>query len=134
MKYRGVKPKITSSEQIDKLAEEYFNECSELEKYPTVSGLAFVLGMDRKTLLRYENAIDTGELVHLDYDVKVAIRNSIKRYKAYIEGCYEDRLLNDARSPIGTLFTLKNNYGWQDKQEIVQTNKTISIDVEDDDE
>ena len=130
-KYRGVKPKITSAKDIDKIAERYFNECIEEGKYPTVSGLAFELGMERKTLLRYENAIDTGELVNLDDSVKLEIRNAIKRHKAYIEGQYEDRLLNDARSPIGTLFTLKNNYGWVDKQEIQQTNKTIEVKLED---
>ena len=84
-----------------------------------------------KTLLRYENAIDTGELVNLDDSVKLEIRNSIKRHKAYIEGQYEDRLLNDARSPIGTLFTLKNNYGWVDKQEIVNTESKIEVKLED---
>ena len=130
-KYRGVKPKITSAKDIDKIAEQYFNECIENDKYPTVSGFAFELGLDRKTLLRYENAIDSGELVNLDNSVKLEISNSIKRHKAYIEGQYEDRLLNDARSPIGTLFTLKNNYGWGDKQEVEQTNKTIRIDIDD---
>ena len=84
-----------------------------------------------KTLLRYENAIDTGELVHLDDSVKLEIRNSLKRHKAYIEGQYEDKLLNDARSPIGTLFTLKNNYGWVDKQEVVNTNNNIEVKLED---
>ena len=130
-KYRGVKPKITSAKDIDKIAERYFNECIEEGKYPTVSGLAFELGMERKTLLRYENAIDTGELVNLDDSVKLEIRNAIKRHKAYIEGQYEDRLLNDARSPIGTLFTLKNNYGWVDKQEIVNTESKIEVKLED---
>ena len=130
-KYKGVRPKITCAEDIDKIAEEYFNECIEDNKYPTVSGFAFELGLDRKTLLRYENAIDTGELVNLDDSVKLEIRNSIKRHKAYIEGKYEDRLLNDARSPIGTLFTLKNNYGWVDKQEIVNTENKIEVKLED---
>ena len=130
-KYRGVKPKITSAKDIDEIAERYFNECIEEGKYPTVSGLAFELGMERKTLLRYENAIDTGELVNLDDSVKLEIRNAIKRHKAYIEGQYEDKLLNDARSPIGTLFTLKNNYGWVDKQEIVNTESKIEVKLED---
>ena len=130
-KYSGVKPKITSAKDIDRIAEQYFNECIEQGKYPTVSGLAFELGLERKTLLRYENAIDTGELVNLDDSVKLEIRNSIKRHKAYIEGQYEDKLLNDARSPIGTLFTLKNNYGWVDKQEVVNTNNNIEVKLED---
>ncbi|WP_455796199.1 terminase small subunit [Clostridium butyricum] len=129
-KINGALPKITSAEQVDKVAEEYFKECIENEKYPTVSMFAYRLGLDRKTLLKYEHCIETGELVHLDIDVKKKIVNSIKRAKAYIEGCYEDRLLNDGRSPIGTIFTLKNNYGWVDKQEIEQTNKTITVDIE----
>ena len=131
MKYKGRPPKYDNPEDMQKIIVEYFNECEAEGKKPTVSGLAFELGLERKTLLRYENAIDTGELVNLDDSVKLEIRNSIKRHKAYIEGKYEDRLLNDARSPIGTLFTLKNNYGWVDKQEIVNTENKIEVKLED---
>ena len=77
--------------------------------------------------------VDKQEVVNTEnkIEVKLEIRNSIKRHKAYIEGQYEDRLLNDARSPIGTLFTLKNNYGWVDKQEVVNTNNNIEVKLED---
>ena len=125
------KPKITCAEDVDRIAEEYFEECKRENKYPVVSMLAYRLGIDRHTLLKYERSIDEGTLVTLDDSVKASIVTSIKKHKAYIEGQYEDRLLNDARSPIGTLFTLKNNYGWVDKQEIVNTESKIEVKLED---
>ena len=123
-------PKLTCAEDIDKVAIEYFNRCIEEDKYPTVTGFCFELGIDRHTFLKYENCLETGAYKCLEENVKKDMVTSIKRWKAYIESQYEDRLLNDGRSPVGALFLLKNNYGYVDKQEIEQTNKTITVDIE----
>ena len=78
-----------------------------------------------------QHGITKDYLKQLDDSVKQGFRNTIKEAKQYIEGCYEDKLINSPNSPIGTIFTLKNNYNWKDKQEIEQTNKTISVELED---
>lgn len=130
MKYTGRPPKYETPEQMQEIIQEYFNECLEEEKYPTVSMMAFRLGMTRQDLLRYEDCLETGELKQLSEDVKRGFRDTIKRAKQYIEGGYEDKLVNGKTTPIGTIFVLKNNYNWVDKQEIEQTNKTITIDLE----
>ncbi|MGR6764465.1 terminase small subunit [Paenibacillus sp. T2-29] len=71
----------------------------------TISGLAVFLETDRKTLLNYE---DREEFFH-----------TIKKAKARIENYTEEQLYNaSAKNMTGIIFNLKNNYGWQDKQEI----------------
>ena len=131
MKYRGRPAKYERPEDIQKLIVEYFNECDKEGKKPTVTGLGYVLGLDRKTLLRYEDSIETGELKQYDESVRREFSNTIKDAKRFIESCLEDKLINGTTTPIGLIFALKNNYGWVDKQEIQQTNKTIEVKLED---
>ena len=130
MKYKGRPAKYESPEEMQKIITRYFNDCYEEGLKPTVSGLAYVLGMERKTLITYENAIETGALKNFDDSVKIGFRNTIKDAKRFIESCLEEKLVNGNTTPIGTIFALKNNYGWVDKQEVEQTSRTITIDVE----
>ena len=69
---------------------------------PTMSGLAYSLGIDRKTLHTYAH---NDEFLH-----------SIKRAKSRVETALEQRLYSG--NPAGVIFNLKNNYSWTDKQEI----------------
>ena len=132
MKYRGRPAKYENPEEMQKLIVEYFNECEKEGKKPTVSGLGYVLGMSRKQLLEYENCIDNENLfARFDDSVKLGFHNTIKDAKRFIESCLEDKLINGSTTPIGLIFALKNNYGWVDKQEVVQTNKEIKVELED---
>ena len=132
MKYRGRPAKYENPEEMQKLIVEYFNECEKEGKKPTVSGLGYVLGMSRKQLLEYENCIDNENLfARFDDSVKLGFRNTIRSAKRFIESCLEDKLINGSTTPIGLIFALKNNYGWVDKQEVVQTNKEIKVELED---
>lgn len=127
----GRPPKYTNPEEMQKIIMEYFEECKAEDKYPTVSMMAFRLGMSRQDLLNYENCYELDRLKQLDDTLRDAFVDTIKAAKQYIEGCYEDKLINSPNSPIGTIFTLKNNYKWVDKTEQVVENKTISIELED---
>lgn len=132
IKYRGPAPKYTTGEQVEKEIQGYFEECAMTDSYPTVSGLAYWLGISRNTLIKYKEAVERGEaLKHLDDTAKRDIVNSVKRAYEYIQNGYEDKLINGKTSPIGTIFALKNNFKWVDKQEIEQTNKTVSVELED---
>ena len=131
MKYRGRPAKYENPEDMQKLIVEYFNECDKEGKKPTVTGLGYVLGLDRKTLLRYEDSIETGELKQYDESVRREFSNTIKDAKRFIESCLEDKLINGTTTPIGLIFALKNNYGWVDKQEIVNTENKIEVKLED---
>lgn len=130
-KYIGRPRKYETPEDMQKIIDEYFNECRENGKYPTVSMLAYRLNMGRQDLINYENCIDLDTLKNCSDEMRKRFMDTVKKAKQYIEGGYEDRLINDGRTPIGTIFTLKNNYNWVDKTEVEQTNKTIEISLED---
>ena len=135
MKYTGRPPKYDNPEDMQKIIVKYFNECEAEGKKPTVSGLGYVLGLSRRQILEYENCIDNDNLfARFDDSVKLGFHNAIKDAKRFIENCLEDKLINGTTTPIGLIFALKNNYGWVDKQEVEQTNKTIRIDIDDDEE
>ena len=131
MKYRGRPAKYNSPEEMQVIIDKYFNECEETGEVPCVTGLAYVLGLERKTLLTYENMLNNDRFNRFDDDVKREFVNTIKRAKDYIQYGYENRMLSGKTNTIASIFTLKNNYGWVDKQEIEQTNKTIEVNLED---
>lgn len=72
---------------------------------PTVSGLAYHLDVDRKTITNYEKKCEFFPI--------------IKRAKTRIEMALERRLF--MAQPTGVIFNLKNNFGWNDAQQIEQT-------------
>lgn len=76
---------------------------------PTMSGLAFALGVDRKTITNYS---------HRD-----GFSPHIKKARVRVEEALEQRLY--AGSPAGVIFNLKNNFGWRDKQEIEHSEKVV---------
>ena len=69
-------------------------------------------------------------LKSVDDDMKTKYRDTIKRAQARIESGYEQALFNK-NSAVGAIFTLKNNYNWVDKQEIVQENRDIKVELTD---
>lgn len=126
--------KFQDAKKLQKIIDKWFEDCKENHIIPSVTGLAVALDTNRQTLLDYQNFCDnTDRLVSLDESVKRQISDTIKRAKNRIEASYEQLLLT-ARNPRGAEFALKNNYKWIDKQEIEQTNKTITVDIIDDEE
>lgn len=129
-KKKGGRPlKFKTPEELEKRIEEYFKYAKDNMEVPTVSGLAWYLGTNRQCLLRYQEE-DNDLLKSVPDDVKCMFRDTVKQAKARIEAGYEQALFNK-NSAVGAIFTLKNNYGWVDKQEVEQTNKTIEVTLED---
>lgn len=120
--------KFQTAEELDKKIEEYYQWAKENDQKITVTGLAWFLDMDRVTLLRYERWEELGYLKGMDEEEKRKISRSVKKAKQYIESQYE-QLLYQKGSNTGAIFTLKNNYGWVDKQEIVNTDKKSTEDM-----
>lgn len=114
----GRPPLYTSEEELTPLIEEYFTFCDNRiqqvyskkrdevidiinpEPY-TMSGLAYYLGMDRDTLLRYSKQEE--------------FYGTIKRAKDKVHHDVERRLMDGAG--VGAIFSLKNNFEWRDKTE-----------------
>ena len=80
------------------------------DRMPTVSGLAYTLGMSTEAFRNYE--------------AKEEFLATVKEAKQRIEIALEQNLYGSAVT--GTIFNLKNNFGWKDKQE---TEITGSLEV-----
>ena len=105
-----------SVEEVEKKINAYFNYCEEQEKPYTMSGLAYYLGIDRKTLLNYSK---NEEYFH-------TIKKARDKVQMQLEECLY-RLGNNS----GVIFNLKNNFDWKDKiehssSEVENINKNIS--------
>lgn len=108
--------KFNDPKQLKEDIENFFNECKEENRVPTITGLAVYLDTTRLTLLDYENQI----IKTLDNNIKEEIANTIKKAKQRVQAEYEQALFDRGKT-TGAIFTLKNNFNWADKQEIVQT-------------
>ena len=122
--------KLKSPEELDRQIEAYYAWCRENEKHITVSGLAWWLEVDRSTLLRYEKCEEWNWLQQISKEERDHYRTTIKRAKQRIQSEYEQLLFNKG-SNTGAIFTLKNNYSWVDKQEVVTTDKKAIEDISD---
>lgn len=72
----------------------------------TITGLAIFLGTSRETINEYSE--------------KEGFVDSIKAAKDKCES-YAEKMLYMANNVTGTIFNLKNNYGWKDKSEVDNT-------------
>ena len=99
------RPKLyTSVEDMQKIIDEYFIICDEKEKPYTMSGLAYALDMDRKSLLNYSK--------------DEQFFPTIKKAREKVEQQLEENALMGKANATFTIFNLKNNYGWKDKTEV----------------
>jgi hypothetical protein len=88
-----------------------------------ITGLALALDTSRETLLDYEKGkYDSGEDIE---GYKAEFSDTIKAAKVKIENYNE--LMLYSPSPTGTIFNLKNNFGWKDKTEQELSNPDGSL-------
>lgn len=94
----------------------------------SITGLALALDTSRKVLLEYEDGLHDLKPTDEDYDsLQADFSNTIKKAKAKIEHDVQSRL--DSNQVAGTIFNLKNNFGWIDRtiedgtQEVVVTTR-----------
>ena len=105
------RPKLYEDvEPMEKDIEKYFKEWDKKDKPYTVSGLAYALDMDRRSLLNYSK------------DEKFF--PTIKRAKQKIEQQLEEKGLMGTSNATFTIFNLKNNFDWKDKDENEEPNET----------
>ena len=109
-------------DDIENKINDYFNYCNENSKPFTMSGLALFLDCSRTTLYQYENELI--KFNNVSENDKQRIMNAVKRAKRMVEA-YQEEQLFIGKSPVGTIFSLKNNFNWKDTQEI-NSNTNIS--------
>ena len=112
-KNKGGRPlKFKSVKDLEEKIEKYF-ENNENRPF-TITSLAVWLDCDRKTLTNYEE--------------KDKFFPTIKKAKTRIEADIERGALLGQYNPTFSIFNMKNNFGWQDKQEI-DTTSTNRINI-----
>jgi len=102
MAKRGRPKKYTEIDVMQQKIDEYFKKCDENNKPYTMSGLALALDMDRRSLLNYSK--------------NDKFFPTIKKARNKVETYVEERLFYP--NATGVIFNLKNNFNWEDKQEL----------------
>lgn len=114
----GVQKRYTNADDLKREVVAYFDYCEEADKYLTMTGLAIALGFKtRQALVNYEK--EPG------YEFAYEI---IQYAKMKIEEDTEQRLHDPKNYNIGgAIFSLKNNWGWQDRHDIRMDQRRITI-------
>ena len=93
--------KFKTNKELKTAVGEYFEYCRENKKPETIAGLAYHLGVERKTIYNYEG--------------REEFLLTIKKARDRILAGLEEALFTEGKS--GQIFLAKN-YGYSDKQEI----------------
>lgn len=101
----GGNRKYKNAEEMKIVIDKYFDMCNATERPYTVAGLARYLGLTRKSLLEYQKNYGT--------DYAMVIEDAKTRIEEFVEAC-----LFKSGIATGVIFNLKNNFGWNDKQEV----------------
>lgn len=122
----GAPRKFNTVEELQILIEEYFNYIDEYNRNKpdnekprpyTVTGLCVYLDIVRDTLI--------------EYGKKSEFTDTIKKAKQRIESSVEEGSLNGKWNTIGSIFNLKNNFGWVDKIDIATNNQPEQLSPDD---
>ena len=134
MKNNSGRPRVFNDNDILRCkVESYFEHCdAQKEVYEdskgrltivrkpyTLSGLCLWLGICRDTFAEYANG------VYDDSSNKFSDTFSYARHK--VENYVEEGMLNNTLNTNGSIFNLKNNFGWKDKTEV--EHQVTNIDV-----
>lgn len=110
--------KYKNVEELQLLIDEYFLTYDQMHRPYTITGLALFLDMDRQSLLRYEKEYED--------EFCYTIKRAKERVQEFVECC----LFKKGIAP-GVIFNLKNNFGWEEKQNIDATVKDKVVIVDD---
>ena len=123
---------LKEPEQVANRLNEFFEIHARYDMKPTVAGMGMALGLDRRRLWE----IKTG-----NFGTQKALRelptltmDSIKKAYEYMEILWENYMQNGKINPVSGIFLGKNNFGYQDKQEMVltpNTNPEVDYNVDD---
>ena len=120
----GALPKIDlrDSDAVENRIQEFFAIQFENDLKPTVSGLGIALGLDRRRLWEIKTG-NYGTQKSLE-ELPTLTKDSIKKAYEMMENLWENYMQNGKINPVSGIFLGKNNFGYQDKQEMVLTPNT----------
>lgn len=123
---------LKDPEQVVSRLNEFFEIHARYDMKPTVAGMGMALGLDRRRLWE----IKTGNILSSNkklLELPTLTVDSIKKAYEYMELLWENYMQNGKINPVSGIFLGKNNFGYQDKQEMVltpNTNNEPEYDVE----
>lgn len=110
---------LRNSEEVQNRLNEFFQIHADNDMKPTVAGMGLALGVDRRRLWEIKNGVPKGGIT--PYELPTATLDAIKRAYEIIENLMENYMQNGKINPVSGIFLMKNNFGYQDKTEMVLT-------------
>ena len=104
----------------------YFLDCDAKDKPYTMAGLARTLGCSTHTIRAYEDPQRRAPDTH--WEVAPVYSEAIKSARQRVEQWTEERLFGKGH-PAGPIFSLKNNFGWKDVQEVQVQSRSVVLGV-----
>ena len=117
-------PKVDlhNPEAVAERLTEFFMLYAENDMKPTVAGMGMALGLDRRRLWEIKvGAQTTNRWIE---DLPIEVKDSIKKAYSLMENLWESYMNSGKINPVSGIFLGKNNFGYQDKQEMVLTPNT----------
>lgn len=108
------KPDMTNTEAIKNRTIDYFTICERNDMKPSVEGMALAFGVDRKTISRWVNGVDSS---HIPSEGRAYLKAAYTTLTAMMA----DYMQNGKINPVSGIFLMKNNMGYADQTEIVVT-------------
>lgn len=91
----------------------YHTFCIDNDIKPDMVGMALAIGVDRTTLWKWENGVESNK--------PQAVRNVIKKGREINELMMSQMMQNGRINPVVGIFLLKNSHGYKDQQDVVIT-------------
>ena len=115
---------LTDVEAVENRLNEFFMLYAQADLKPTVAGMALCLnGMSRQTLRAIAKDLPTGGAGYKTA-LPPEVADCIKKAYSLMEYLWENYMVNGKINPVTGIFLGKNNFGYQDKQEMVLTPNT----------
>ena len=108
------KPNMRSVEEVAERIRLYFSLCAENDMKPSIEGLALAFSVDRRTLWKWVNGIDSAMMPG-------EVREAIKKAYIVLNDLMAQYMQNGKINPVSGIFLMKNNMGYTDQTEIVVT-------------
>lgn len=107
---------LSDEKAVKQRMDDFWKLCIDFDTKPQVSGMADVLGLDRRRLWEI-----THDVPHRNLECSSATRDLIKKEYRKLEVLWEYYILNGKVNPVSAIFLGKNNFDYADRQEITLT-------------
>ena len=106
------KPDMTDNNAVEDRVNQYFSLCMENDVKPSVEGMALAFGVERKTVWRWVNGLESKSIPE-------EVRNTIKKAYGLLNTLMSDYMQNGKINPVSGIFLMKNNMGYKDETDII---------------